>query len=92
MPAERRIQFRMGVNAGDIAEGANIHGDGINVAARLEALAEAGGICVSSLVQGSLGRLGIAFEDIGRHQLKNIDHPVHIYHVLLDHAARLDKP
>jgi adenylate cyclase len=93
---ERRIQFRMGVNVGDIVEGASIHGDGINVAARLEALAEPGGVCVSSRVQedaqGSLGRLGIAFEDIGRHQLKNIDHAVQIYRVLLDHPAAMIKP
>jgi adenylate cyclase len=91
VPANRRIEFRMGVNVGDIVEGASIHGDGINVAARLEALAEAGGVCVSSRVQedaqGNLGRLGIAFENIGQHQLKNIDRKVHIYRVLLDHAA-----
>jgi adenylate cyclase len=65
------------------------------VAARLEALAEAGGICVSSRVQedakGSLGRLGVAFEDLGQHQLKNIDHAVQI-RVLLDHAATTVKP
>src|SRR5215510_983169 len=93
---ERRIQFRMGVNVGDIVEGASIHGDGINVAARLEALAEPGGVCVSSRVQedaqGSLGRLGIAFEDIGRHRLKNIDHAVQIYRVLLDQLAATVKP
>ena len=93
---ERRIQFRMGVNVGDIVEGASIHGDGINVAARLEALAEPGGVCVSSRVQedaqGSLGRLGIAFEDVGRHRLKNIDHAVQIYRVLLDHPAATIKP
>src|SRR5262245_60101432 len=96
IPADRRIKFRIGVNFGDIVEGASVHGDGINVAARLEALAEAGGVCVSSRVQedaqGSLGRLGIAFEDIGQHQLKNIDHIVHIYRVLLDHAATTVKP
>ena len=51
VPSDRQIEFRMGVNVGDIVEGASIHGDGINVAARLEALAEAGGICVSSRVQ-----------------------------------------
>src|SRR5262245_16837272 len=88
---DRRIEFRMGVNVGDIVDGASIHGDGINVAARLEALAEAGGVCVSNRVQedaqGSLGRLGIAFKDIGQHQLKNIDHAVHIYRVLLDQAV-----
>jgi adenylate cyclase len=89
-PTDRRIQLRMGVNVGEIVEGATIHGDGINVAARLEALAEPGGICVSSRVQedvqGSLVRLRIAFQDIGRRQLKNIDRSVHIYRVLLDHA------
>src|SRR5215813_13799082 len=73
-----------------------IHGDGINVAARLEALADAGGICVSSRVQedaqGSLGRLGIAFEDIGQHRLKNIERVVQIYRVLLDQVAMTVKP
>jgi adenylate cyclase len=96
IPPDGRIEFRMGVNVGDIVEGASIHGDGINVAARLEALAEAGGVCVSSRVQedakASLGRLGIAFEDLGQHQLKNIDHAVHIYRVLLDHTATTVKP
>ena len=96
IPADRRIQFRMGVNVGDIVEDASIHGDGINVAARLEALAEAGGICVSSRVQedaqGSLGRLSIAFEDTGHHQLKNIHRAVHIYRVLLDQADARPRP
>src|SRR5262245_33833737 len=91
VPTGKRIEFRMGVNVGDIVEGASIHGDGINVAARLEALAEAGGVCVSSRVhedvQASLCRLGIAFENIGQHQLKNIDHAVHIYRVLLDQVT-----
>ena len=91
VPADRRIEFRIGVNVGDIVEGASIHGDGINVAARLEALADAGGICVSSRVQedalASLGRLGIAFEDIGLHRLKNIDHAVQIYRVRLDRVV-----
>ncbi len=96
IPASERIEFRMGVNVGDIVEGASIHGDGINVAARLEELADAGGICVSSRVQedvqASLSRLGIAFENLGQHQLKNIDRAVHIYRVLLDHAATTVKP
>src|SRR5262245_35331525 len=95
IPAERRIEFRMGVNVGDIVEGASIHGEGINVAARLEALAEPGGISVSSRVQedtkGSLSRLDITFEDLGQHQLKNIDHAVQIYRVLLDHAPTTAK-
>ena len=80
----------MGVNVGDIVEGASIHGDGINVAARLESLADPGGICVSSRVQEDVQaspRLGITFEDIGQHHLKNIQHSVHIYRVLLDNAS-----
>ena len=96
IPADCRIQFRMGINVGDIVEGASIHGDGINVAARLEALAEPGGICVSGRVQedvqGSLGRLGIAFVDFGQHQLKNIDRAVRIYRVLLQHTATTPAP
>src|SRR5262245_14170677 len=97
IPTDRQINFRMGVNVGDIVEGASIHGDGINVAARLEALAEAGGICVSSRVQedaqGSLGRLSIAFEDTGQHRLKNIQRAVHVYRVQLDQAdARPRQP
>ena len=96
IPADRQINFRMGVNVGDIVEGASIHGDGINVAARLEALAEAGGICVSSRVQedaqGSLGRLGLAFEDTGQHRLKNIQRAVHVYRVLLDQADAKARP
>jgi TolB-like protein/class 3 adenylate cyclase/tetratricopeptide (TPR) repeat protein len=95
IPPDRQIKFRIGVNVGDIVEGASIHGDGINVAARLEELAEAGGICVSSRVQedarGSLVKLGVAFEDIGERQLKNIDHVVHVYRVLLDHATTTAK-
>jgi len=93
---DRRIEFRMGINVGDIIEGASIHGDGVNVAARLEALAEVGGICVSGRVQedahASLGRLGISFEDVGQHQLKNIERTVQVYRVLLDHAATKAKP
>src|SRR5262245_19131390 len=96
IPTDRQINFRMGVNVGDIVEGASIHGDGTNVAARLEALAEAGGICVSSRVQedaqGSLGRLGIAFEDTGQHRLKNIQRAVHVYRVLLDQADAKTRP
>jgi adenylate cyclase len=96
VPPNMRIEFRMGINVGDIIEGASIHGDGVNVAARLEALAEVGGICVSGRVQedvhGSLGRLGIVFEDAGQHQLKNIDRAVRVYRVLLDQATTKAKP
>ena len=95
VPPEKRLEFRMGINVGDIIEAPGIHGDGVNVAARLEALAEVGGICVSSRVQedvhGSLDRLGIAFEDAGQHQLKNIARPVRVYRVRLHEAANAQK-
>ena len=95
VPPEKRLEFRMGLNVGDIIEAASIHGDGVNVAARLEALAEAGGICVSGRVQedvhGSLDRLGIALEDAGQHQLKNIARPIGVYRVRLDKTANVQE-
>src|SRR5215831_4573320 len=71
---ERRIEFRIGINLGDvIAEGEDIFGDGVNVAARLEALAEPGGICVSRVVRDQVrDRLDYTFEDLGEQQVKNI--------------------
>ena len=90
LPHEKRIEFRMGINAGDIIiDGTDIWGDGVNVAARLETLAEPGGICVSSRVQEDVhGGLEIAFEDIGEQQLKNIVRPVRVYRVRLKGAAK----
>ncbi len=74
MAEEKRIEFRVGINVGDIIiDGGDIFGDGVNVAARLENLAEPGGICVSGRVQeDARGKLDIAFEDAGEQQLKNI--------------------
>jgi class 3 adenylate cyclase/predicted ATPase len=96
VPPDKRLAFRMGINVGDIIEAASIHGDGVNVAARLEALAEVGGICVSDRVQedahGSLDRLGIAFEDAGQHQLKNIARPIRVYRVRLHKTANAQPP
>ena len=82
-PPDRRIEFRIGINVGDIVvEDGDIFGDGVNVAARLEGLAEPGGICVSARVQeDAAGRLDLAFEDIGEQQLKNIVRPVRTYRV-----------
>jgi TolB-like protein/class 3 adenylate cyclase len=82
-PSERRIDFRIGVHQGDIVfEDGDIFGDGVNVAARLEGLAEPGGICVSARVQeDAAGRLDLAFEDIGEQALKNITRPVRVYRV-----------
>jgi adenylate cyclase len=83
LPPDRRIEFRIGVNVGDIVvEDGDIFGDDVNVAARLEGLAEPGGICVSARVQeDAAGRLDLAFEDLGEQQLKNIARPVHVYRV-----------
>src|SRR6266516_608789 len=74
VPPEKRIEFRVGVHQGDIVvEDQDIFGDGVNVAARLEGLAEPGGICVSARVQeDARGKLNIAFEDAGEQSLKNI--------------------
>jgi adenylate cyclase len=83
IPPDRRIEFRIGINMGDIVvEDGGIFGDGVNVAARLEGLAEPGGICVSARVQeDATGRLDLAFEDIGEQALKNISRPVRVYRV-----------
>src|SRR5712692_2802790 len=80
---DRRIEFRIGINMGDIVvEDGDIFGDGVNVAARLETLAEPGGICVSARVQeDAAGRLDLAFEDMGEQALKNIARPVRVYRV-----------
>ena len=81
--AEKRIEFRMGINVGDVVvEDEDIFGDGVNVAARLESLAEPGGICVSARVQEDVaGRLDLTFEDLGEQSLKNIARPVRVYRV-----------
>ncbi len=81
VPADRRVEFRIGINFGDIIIDADdIYGDGVNIAARLEALAEPGGVCVSARVQEDAGgRLDAAFEDLGEQSLKNIARPVRVY-------------
>src|SRR6516162_5531695 len=90
--AERRIEFRIGINLGDIMIDENdIFGDGVNVAARLEALAEPGGICVSRVVRDQVrDKLAIPFEDMGEQQVKNIVRPVRAYCALLAETA--DRP
>ena len=90
-PALERIEFRIGINVGEIiiAEDGDIFGDGVNIAARLEALADAGGICVSARVHEDVaGRLDVGFEDMGEQNLKNIARPVRTYRVLPRRAAR----
>ena len=80
---DKRIDFRIGINVGDIVvEDGDIFGDGVNVAVRLEGVAEPGGICVSARVQeDAAGKLNLCFDDIGEQQLKNIARPVRVYRV-----------
>src|SRR5437763_1701649 len=83
VPTERRIEFRIGINLGDvILDEGDIYGDGVNLAARLEALAEPGEICVSRVVHDQVrDRLDISFEDRGEQRVKNIARPVHVYRI-----------
>jgi adenylate cyclase len=83
VPEEQRIRFRIGINLGDvIVEAHDIFGDGVNVAARLEGLAEPGGICVSRVVRDQVrDKVAFAFEDLGEQQVKNIARPVRVYRV-----------
>ena len=80
VPENKRIEFRIGINLGDIIlDDDDIYGDGVNIAARLEALAEPGGICVSRVVYDQVrDKLHLAFEDLGEQQVKNIARPVHV--------------
>ena len=85
VPADRRIAYRIGINIGDIiVEGDDIYGEGVNVAARLEGLAEVDGICVSRNVYNQVkSKVDVAFEDLGEKMVKNIPEPVQIYRVRL---------
>jgi TolB-like protein/class 3 adenylate cyclase len=84
LPENRRMQFRIGVNLGDvIEEEGRIYGDGVNIAARVEAMAEAGGICVSGRAYDQVAnKLGLEYENLGEHQVKNITTPIRIFRVL----------
>ncbi|MFN2644945.1 MAG: adenylate/guanylate cyclase domain-containing protein [Burkholderiales bacterium] len=84
LPQGRRMAFRVGINLGDVIEdGGRVYGDGVNIAARIEALADAGGICVSGKVYDEVSRkLQLAFEDLGEHDLHNIEGRVRVYRVL----------
>jgi len=85
-----RIEFRIGVNLGDIiVEDGDIFGDGVNVAARLESIAPVGGIAVSQSVRDHVGkRLDLAFEDMGERRLKNIEAPIRVYSISMDRPSR----
>jgi len=83
---ERRMEFRIGVNLGDVmVEGDQIHGDGVNVAARLESIAEPGGICISNTVHEHIStKLTLNYADLGEQAVKNIAKPVRVFRVVLN--------
>ncbi len=84
LAADRRMEFRIGVNLGDVIEEADgtIYGDGVNIAARMEALAEGGGICISSSVYDAVeGKIEFGFDFLGEQQVKNIAKPINVYRV-----------
>ena len=89
LPEHKRIEFRVGINLGDVViDGDDIHGDGVNVAARLEVLSRPGGICISGKVYEEVrDRTDIAFEDLGEQKVKNIDRPVRVWRWLADGSA-----
>jgi class 3 adenylate cyclase/pimeloyl-ACP methyl ester carboxylesterase len=89
VPREKRVEFRIGINIGDIIEdGGDIFGDGVNVAARLEGIADRGGICISRQVLDQVeGKLDLTFRELGRQNLKNIARPVEVYAITLDEAG-----
>src|SRR3984957_5267086 len=86
MAPDRRMEFRIGVNLGDVmVEGAQIYGDGVNVAARLESLAEPGGICISNTVHDQVStKLAFNYADLGDQAVKNIANPVRVYRLLVN--------
>src|SRR3954451_16667997 len=86
VPEDQKIRFRIGINTGDvIIEGDDIYGDGVNVAARLEGLAEPGGICVSGRVREEIARkLAVGFAPMGLQRVKNIAEPVEVWRVVPD--------
>ena len=90
----REIRFRIGINLGDvISEDHDIFGDGVNVAARLQELAEPGGICVSGAIRDQAGdRLGVAFEDLGEQSVKNLTRPIRVFRVCLDEQGTAAAP
>jgi adenylate cyclase len=90
VPKERRMEFRIGINLGDIIfDNDDIFGDGVNIASRIEQLADIGGICVTAAVATQIvDRLDIVLDDLGEKNLKNITRPVHLYRVMLDGSSQ----
>jgi adenylate cyclase len=89
LPENRKMEWRIGINLGDvIEEGETIYGDGVNIAARLEGLAEGGGICISGIVFEQMGkRLSLGYQYLGEQEVKNIEQPIRVYKVLMDSEA-----
>jgi adenylate cyclase len=89
VPVHRRMEFRIGINLGDVmVDGEQIYGDGVNIAARLQALADAGGICLSGTVHEHVkNKLALSYEDLGEQVVKNIAEPVRVWRVVMDEAA-----
>jgi adenylate cyclase len=94
LPAERRIEFRIGIHVGDVVvEGDDLLGDGVNVAARLEGIADTGGILLSGDAYRQVkGKIDVAMEELGERRLKNIASPLHVCRVLLDKSLRGSAP
>jgi adenylate cyclase len=90
LPPVRQMRFRIGINLGDvIVEGSRLYGDGVNIAARLESLAEGGGICLSGTAYDQIeGKLPLEYQFLGQHSVKNIARPVRVYRVRLETAMR----
>jgi adenylate cyclase len=86
LPEDKKMEFRIGINIGDvIQDGGRIFGDGVNVAARIESLADAGGICVSRSTYDQIkNKLELSIEYLGEHEVKNIKEPVRVYKILMD--------
>jgi adenylate cyclase len=93
LPENRRMEFRIGINLGDvIEEGEQIYGDGVNIAARLEGLADAGGICISeSAYQQIENKLPLRYQYLGEHQVKNIAKPVRAYRAQIEPEGAIEK-
>src|SRR5438067_1942962 len=93
IPDDRQIRFRVGINLGDvIVDDKDLYGDAVNIAARLESLAEPGGICISSTIREQIrDRLSLSFEDGGEQNVKNIARPIRVYAVSADALAALPK-
>ncbi len=89
LPDNRRMEFRIGINLGDVVEeGERIYGDGVNITARVEGLAEGGGICISGTVYDSIkNKLSLSYESLGEHTVKNIKEPVRVYRMRIGPGA-----